>query len=623
MTSAAAAPALAPAVAHDARFELVPLDRITESPTNHRRRSWGDMEGLTASVREKGVVEPILVRPMKGIGSNLFEIVFGARRFRASKAAGRAEIPALIRELSDLEVVELQVIENLQRADVHPLEEAEGYEQLLQSTERQYSVDEIAAKVGKSKAYVYGRMKLLALCKEAREAFYDGALTPSVALLVARIPGEDLQKKALKRLDPRGDCGGDVGDPIPFREAARVVHQEFMLKLDDAPFSATDAELLPGAGACSACPKRSGSQPELFADVASADVCSDPTCYREKVNAAWARRSAAAKAEGRTVLAAKDAKEAFSDYGWGKPEVSYRADYVDADKECVDDPKNRTYRKLLGKRIEEAVVLARDPKGNVRELLPKAGLARLLKEAGHDFKKRASSASSSSTPRRATKTEIAKAKEDGAIRQAVDRRKAELLIEACRRAGKDVEIWRLAVAELAMMDDSDLLARRFPGPEKEEYRAKEKRLAGEIAKIDLGELHALALALVLGVHLDYGQHKAKVLKWAGIDQKKVEAEVKAQRAAAAPPAETAPAKEGHGGGARERWTAVSGAKVPNWVKAVAGDMTAARRGPGGRDPREHRRRRAHEEGAEGPRRRAEEGRAPWVERRLAPPPRRA
>jgi ParB/RepB/Spo0J family partition protein len=87
-----------------------------------------------------------------------------------------------MRELTDAEVLEVQVVENLQRADLHELEEAEGYEQLLKCAHadgKKYTVEEIAAKVGKSRSYVFARLKLTALCPEARKAFYDGNLDAS------------------------------------------------------------------------------------------------------------------------------------------------------------------------------------------------------------------------------------------------------------------------------------------------------------------------------------------------------------------------------------------------------------------------------------------------------------
>jgi len=109
----------APAVPPDVpqRIEFLPVAKVVESKSNPRK-SFGDMTELIKSVRTKGVLVPVLCRPT----NEGWELVFGARRLRAAQAAGLAEIPAMVRDMTDREVLEVQVIENLQRADVHPLE---------------------------------------------------------------------------------------------------------------------------------------------------------------------------------------------------------------------------------------------------------------------------------------------------------------------------------------------------------------------------------------------------------------------------------------------------------------------------------------------------------------------
>src|SRR5213078_213049 len=136
---------------------------------------------------------PVLCRPAEGG----WELVFGARRLRAAQAVGLVEIPAMVQSMTDRVVLEVQVIENLQRADVHPLEEAEGFKALHE----QYgvSVEELAAKTGKSVAFVRNRLKLCSLHANAKEAFLKGAINASVAQLLARMP-EQLQEKATAEL---------------------------------------------------------------------------------------------------------------------------------------------------------------------------------------------------------------------------------------------------------------------------------------------------------------------------------------------------------------------------------------------------------------------------------------
>ena len=193
MTSTAEKEAPAPPAAVDRKqtFQFVAIARLRESKWNPRRTfADGPLKDLTESIRSKGIIVPLLVRTS---GKSL-EIIAGARRFRAAKLAGLEEVPVIIRDLSDEQVLEAMVIENLQRADLHPLDEAEGYQRL--HTEFKHSIDDIAARVGKSKAYVYARLKLCELTKDAKKAFAEDRITAAHAVLLARLKPED-QARAL------------------------------------------------------------------------------------------------------------------------------------------------------------------------------------------------------------------------------------------------------------------------------------------------------------------------------------------------------------------------------------------------------------------------------------------
>jgi ParB family transcriptional regulator, chromosome partitioning protein len=117
------------ATAVQAEYVTLPLDRIRESTTNARQR-FNDLEELAASIRTHGILQPILVRPLR----KDFQLVVGARRLRAARLAGLTSVTAQVKPLDDRSVREVQIIENLQRQDVHPLEEADGYKSLLEST---------------------------------------------------------------------------------------------------------------------------------------------------------------------------------------------------------------------------------------------------------------------------------------------------------------------------------------------------------------------------------------------------------------------------------------------------------------------------------------------------------
>lgn len=382
--------------------ELLALSRIVESKTNPRR-TFADMKDLVESVRSLGVLQPILVRPTdKG-----FEVVFGARRFRAAKEAGLELVPAMIREMTDNEVLEAQLVENLHRADVHPLEEADGYDALMHATGQ--GVEEIAAKVGKSKAYVYARLKYRALTKKPREMFLAGALDASKALLVARIPNKDLQEQAATAIAP-----------LAYRDAAAYVQQNFMLHLAKAPFDTKDATLTK-AGACGPCPLRTGNAPDLFGDVGNADVCTGPKCWAEKVKADFARKAAAAKEKGVEVLDEKQSRIVFP-YDNDPDRVAYNSKFVTLDDQAPyeTDSLQRTWRKILEDAAPEPAVLAQDRAGVTREMYRVERLEEIAREEGLLKKPERSSMSSYGGSSRTTK----KQRDQSAIAKAA----SELLL---------------------------------------------------------------------------------------------------------------------------------------------------------------------------------------------------
>lgn len=271
-------------------FRKVAVTECYESPLNTRKRfSEKAQEELTASVRQKGVLVPLLVRtkPHKG---RTYEILAGARRHRAATAAELGEVPVRLVEASDDEALEIIVLDNLQREDVHALEEAEGYRKLL---ERSSDVAGLASKVSKSESYIYQRLKLLELIKPAQDAFLADAITPGHAILIARLqPGD--QEVALKH------CFEErwIGDRrerllISVRALAAYIERDIHLDLHAVPFPKDDPELLPRAGSCNACPKRTGFSPALFPDVKKKDTCTDGVCFRAKLAAYVERQKAA------------------------------------------------------------------------------------------------------------------------------------------------------------------------------------------------------------------------------------------------------------------------------------------------------------------------------------------
>jgi len=275
-------------------YRDMPIDWLVESPTNPRQTFDQDaMRELAESIRANGVLQPLLVRPK---GEHIFEIVFGARRYRGSLLAERETVPVSIREMTDAQMLEAQLVENLQRQDVHPLHEAQGFAALLRLEEPKYSIELIAAKCGKSAGYVTSRLRLTELVPSVAEAFTKDEIALGHALLLAKLQPEQ-QQEALSACWQEGYSGGSKSKRIllPVRRLREWIEHHILLELAAAPFSREDAALVPEAGSCAECSKRTGHNVLLFDGIAPQhDSCSDPKCYAAKVDA-YVRQTIAAK----------------------------------------------------------------------------------------------------------------------------------------------------------------------------------------------------------------------------------------------------------------------------------------------------------------------------------------
>jgi ParB family chromosome partitioning protein len=191
----------------------LPLDFIVANQANPRRDFDPDqLEELTSSIREKGVMQPLLVRPTND--PNIFEIIAGERRWRAAQRAGLHEVPVIVREVDDKEALELAIIENVQRVDLNPLEEAQGYGQLIDQFE--YTQQDLAQVIGKSRSHVANTLRLLRLPQDVRDMLSRGELTAGHARtlitaedpagLARRIVGGGLSVREAEALSQRGSA---------------------------------------------------------------------------------------------------------------------------------------------------------------------------------------------------------------------------------------------------------------------------------------------------------------------------------------------------------------------------------------------------------------------------------
>lgn len=175
----------------------IPIEQLHESKLNRRHFHEASLIELAASIVEHGVLTPLLARPTANGDAPSFEIAAGHRRLRASRRAALVTLPVLVREMTDVQFLEVLTIENLQREDVHPLDEAQGYADLIKHAG--YDVTRIAGRVGKSVKYVYDRLKLLQLTPEVQEIFFTGEITAGHAILLARLSTDD-QARAVATL---------------------------------------------------------------------------------------------------------------------------------------------------------------------------------------------------------------------------------------------------------------------------------------------------------------------------------------------------------------------------------------------------------------------------------------
>ncbi len=256
-------------------YKTLPLSMLQESSTNPRRTfEPTKLVELAHSLSVHGLIQPITVRPM----GEAYEIVAGARRFRAAQIAELPAVPVRILDLSDAETIEIQIIENSQRQDVHPYEEAAGYQRLLDLPG--YTVEALVQKTGRSQSHIYARLTLLALIPDVATAFQEERITASHANLIARLPA-DRQADAFEQCW-RKDYQDKEPHLLPAKNVAAWIQANLYLPLAAAPFDREDPTLNPAMGACTTCPRRSGFNTSLFCDV-QGDQCLDGACYQTKV----------------------------------------------------------------------------------------------------------------------------------------------------------------------------------------------------------------------------------------------------------------------------------------------------------------------------------------------------
>lgn len=221
-------------------IKRLPVEFIIANRANPRRTfNEEQLEELTNSVREKGVMQPLLVRP--STDPNVFELIAGERRWRAAQRAGLHDVPVIVRDVDDKEALELAIIENVQRADLNPLEEALGYGQLIEQFD--YTQQDLAQVIGKSRSHVANTLRLLRLPEDVQSMVSSGTLTAGhartlitaedPATLAKQIVSGGLSVREAEALSQQRDVAGKrkPTEPVAQRDADTVALER---RLSDA-----------------------------------------------------------------------------------------------------------------------------------------------------------------------------------------------------------------------------------------------------------------------------------------------------------------------------------------------------------------------------------------------------
>lgn len=203
---------------------MVPIEHVTRNPKNPRRTfDESELQDLSSSIRQHGIVQPVVVRPR---GHDQFEIIAGERRWRAAQLAGLIEIPIIVRDVDDRTALEIAIVENVQRADLNPLEEALGYDQLI--AEHGYTQNDLGEIIGKSRSHVANSLRLLKLPEPVRDMLAGGSLSAGHA------------RALITTSDPVALARTIVAKGMSVRDAERLAQND--IKAQSEPSNVSKAE---------------------------------------------------------------------------------------------------------------------------------------------------------------------------------------------------------------------------------------------------------------------------------------------------------------------------------------------------------------------------------------------
>jgi ParB/RepB/Spo0J family partition protein len=273
---------------------MIPLIEIRPDPNNVRKQFDEDeIAELAGSIKENGVLQPILLRPVMPSKTNKtkYQIIAGERRYRAARLAGLKEILAIVREMNEVEALGAQLVENLQRKEIHPLDEADSLLRLKEV--EKLGISDIAQRLAKPEQYVARRLSLTNLVEEVREDLRKERITLAHALEICRLAPE-LQAQALAAcyeskivFDRNKQTNTHPPDKTMPARHVRYLQEYLManiyLNLHRAPFKQDDRRLREDGLTCLDCPQRTGRDKTLFADIENDSTCLNPDCFQAKL----------------------------------------------------------------------------------------------------------------------------------------------------------------------------------------------------------------------------------------------------------------------------------------------------------------------------------------------------
>ena len=274
-----------------AQYENLKLTQLRLSSMNPRKTFSDEaIRELAESIRHQGLLQPITVRPIPDVVTAtcepVYEIVCGARRYKAMLLIEAETVPSIIRLMTDAEALDAMIVENLQRKDVDPLEEAEAFSLLI---DKGQSVADLALRFGKSERYVRDRCKLNDLVPELREALHKNKLPLSGAIMLARLP-DDKQVAFADENDLAVDADWSTTDNVSIRDVKDYIEED-LPSLNGACFLTVPEEqwnVKKEPRLCANCQLNSSCQLSLFPELAESAVCGDPECFQGKVESyAW------------------------------------------------------------------------------------------------------------------------------------------------------------------------------------------------------------------------------------------------------------------------------------------------------------------------------------------------